>query len=231
MNKRIFLLLFGPPGVGKSTFGKLLAKDYNFRHISSGDLLRDLARESSSVGANLADVMSSGSLVDDSFICSVLGTELAKNNSSVLLDGFPRSVAQTNFMLTLSSELDSRLVVLNLTLNTTHLISRLMGRRVCLGCKRSYNTFSINDGEYSMDPLLPSEQDISKCSGCKNLVTREDDTHQVVKNRLDLYFSNQEKISQLLSKEPTINFEVKRGIKDYSLLKSTLDNILNAPDN
>ena len=40
------ILLFGPPGSGKGTQGKLLARGGGHVHLSSGDIFRGLSHES-----------------------------------------------------------------------------------------------------------------------------------------------------------------------------------------
>lgn len=75
-----------------------------------------------------------------------------------------------------------------------------------------------------MDPLLPSLEacpmkDESKCK----LITRADDTEEVINNRMVEY---EEKTAPLLNeykkRNLTLDFEVKKGVKDYPKLLSLI---------
>jgi adenylate kinase len=90
------LLLLGPPGSGKGTQAKKLAKLLGVRHISSGDLLRKEVERQSECGKAVEEAMSSGELVPDEWVLAMLREPIveADNNGGYLLDGFPRTLAQ-----------------------------------------------------------------------------------------------------------------------------------------
>ena len=93
----------------------------------------------------------------------------------MILDGYPRTKNQAKY---LSEHLDIN-VVLNLSLREDILIRKLLGRRVCVECKRSYNIENVNEGEYVMPPMMPEKD--TKC--CVNLVQRDDDKEDIIKRR------------------------------------------------
>lgn len=69
--------------------------------------------------------------------------------------------------------------VFNIYLNFSVLLEKLMGRRTCIGCGRSYNICNINRDGYVMKPLLPKVKDT--CDTCSDkLVIRNDDTEAVI---------------------------------------------------
>lgn len=96
------VLLFGPPGSGKGTVGRLLAQAGNHCHLSSGDIFRGLS-PASPAGQLFHTYASKGHLVPDEVTISiwhqyVLGL-VATNRyfpeeQLLLLDGMPRTPEQ-----------------------------------------------------------------------------------------------------------------------------------------
>jgi adenylate kinase len=80
-------------------------------------------------------------------------------------------------------------VVLNLHLRQDILIRKLLGRRVCPSCKKSFNVEDVNEDDYRMPPMLPQNHDPSTCDDCLNtkLITRKDDTREVIVKRQKIY--------------------------------------------
>ena len=87
-------IILGAPGGGKGTISKKLVKMYNFNHVSTGDLLRAHVQDTTSdLGKQARSFMDSGGLVPDHLVLNMLQNEVTnsqKNNSRLLLDGFPR---------------------------------------------------------------------------------------------------------------------------------------------
>jgi len=101
--------------------------------------------------------------------------------TGMMLDGYPRTLSQAKF---LSKYLNID-IVFNLHLREDILIRKLLGRRVCPSCKRSFNTEDVNEGEYVMPPMLPKHGDPTCCDHCAGvkLVQRKDDTEEVIVKR------------------------------------------------
>ena len=100
------LLLFGPPGVGKGTQGKLLSNIPGLRHLATGDMFRSLD-PASELGRKFHDVSSRGELVPDEltiacwqkYVCGLVsGGGYAPSRDILILDGIPRSVTQAEAM-------------------------------------------------------------------------------------------------------------------------------------
>ena len=100
------VLLFGAPGVGKGTQGRILAEIPGFYHMSTGDMFRTLDLHSE-IGQKIMGFMSKGELVPDDLTVqlwreniharAVLG--LYKPHEDILiLDGLPRNVHQSELI-------------------------------------------------------------------------------------------------------------------------------------
>jgi adenylate kinase len=89
-------LIFGPPGSGKGTQARLIQAEFKLIHLSTGDILRAEVRRGSKVGREVRRIMTAGDLVPDELIVKIVQRQLEKGSfrEGVLLDGFPRTVAQ-----------------------------------------------------------------------------------------------------------------------------------------
>jgi adenylate kinase len=91
------LVLFGPPGSGKGTQAGRLSDDLGFRHLATGDLLRQARAEGTELGERAAEYMDRGDLVPDDVIVAMVRDAIARaGDEPVVLDGFPRSVPQAD---------------------------------------------------------------------------------------------------------------------------------------
>ena len=106
-----------------------------------------------------------------------------KGESRFILDGFPRT--RQAEIIEQVTEVD---LVINLKSREDVLIQKCLGRRICSQCGNNYNVASINieakDGHPTiyMAPLPPPPSCQSK------MITRADDTEEVVKERLRVYY-------------------------------------------
>ncbi|HZS14005.1 MAG TPA: adenylate kinase [Candidatus Dormibacteraeota bacterium] len=92
----LIVILFGPPGSGKGTQADYIAKRYDLQHVSTGDMLRAEADRGTALGNEVAPIMAAGNLVPDDLIVRVIESRLGDvgGHRGILLDGFPRTVAQ-----------------------------------------------------------------------------------------------------------------------------------------
>src|SRR5437867_4395252 len=107
------IVLFGSPGSGKGTQAKMLTECLGVPHISTGDMLRDRIRQDSEMGAAVAARMHSGALVSDELVNQLVveritGPEAARG---FVLDGYPRTLAQAEFLCKLLDGNGTREVV------------------------------------------------------------------------------------------------------------------------
>ena len=109
--------------------------------------------------------------------------------------------------------------VINITLPEEVLMQKLLGRRVCGDCGKNYNVAAIHSGELDMPPLLPKPSDCTKCVGKPRLITRADDTEEVVRNRMVVYNKQTSPLIAYYSAQAKLqDFAVKKGIDDMPRL-------------
>jgi len=95
------IIFFGPPGSGKGTQAKLLAKELNILHLSTGDILREKLSDGDSLSIKLKEVMSSGNLVSDEILNQIIANKLMSEEcgNGFILDGYPRTISQSDFLV------------------------------------------------------------------------------------------------------------------------------------
>lgn len=173
------LILLGPPGAGKGTQAQRLAARLNLVHLASGDVLRAERASGSELGKRVESYMDSGALVPDEIIIEVILTRVraAAGASGILLDGFPRTVAQAESLAEALSAAGERLdAVINLRVPDEELVGRIVGRRTCPTCHAVYHV--------TANP--PAKPGVCDNDGTP-LKQRTDDTEAVVRNRLAAY--------------------------------------------
>ena len=174
------LLLFGAPGSGKGAQSALLKQHYGFHHISTGDLFRKA--KGTPLGLRAQDYMNQGKLVPDSIVIDMIKEELnkicfARKATDLILDGFPRTLAQAIALDSLLQDLKMKLDrVLYLKVPEKVLIQRLTGRRVA----------ETSGFVYHIHFHPPKKKDICDKTG-ERLIQRKDDTKEVVQERLKSY--------------------------------------------
>ena len=95
------MIFFGPPGSGKGTQAKLIAKKLNILHLSTGDILRDKLDDSDKLSKQLKKIMSSGNLVSNKIINQIISNKLISKvcSTGYILDGYPRTISQSEYLL------------------------------------------------------------------------------------------------------------------------------------
>ena len=95
------IIFFGPPGSGKGTQAKLLAKELKILHLSTGDILREKLNDDDDLSQKLKEIMSSGNLVSDKILNQIIASKLESEECSkgYILDGYPRTISQLDFLL------------------------------------------------------------------------------------------------------------------------------------
>ncbi len=189
------LMVFGAPGAGKGTQAKFLVEKYNIPQISTGDMLRAAIAQKSAMGMEAKKYMDNGELVPDSAIIGIIKERLEKDDcqNGFILDGFPRTLAQAQALDVLMKESGKELdFVLSFDVPDSLIIERIAGRRVCPKCGASYHI--------EFNP--PKTKGICDACGAE-LITREDDNADTVKNRLLNYHKQT---------APLIDFYKKMGV-------------------
>ncbi len=178
------VILLGAPGAGKGTQAKLIMQRYGIPQISTGDILRDNVARGTELGKKAKAFMDKGELVPDQLVCDMVADRLRQADCAqgFILDGFPRTVVQAEWLDALLKDefFEKRYavppVVVNFEVGYNQLLCRLTGRRTCPTCGRIYN---VN----SQPPRVADTCDVD---GSK-LVTRKDDSEEVIAERLKAY--------------------------------------------
>ncbi|MCX6119753.1 MAG: nucleoside monophosphate kinase [Proteobacteria bacterium] len=185
-------VIMGPPGSGKGTQADLLFKKYGYLKVSTGDAIRKQIKLKSSVGNLAQDIVAKGGLVPDDIIFQMVRIDLeASKGKMVILDGFPRNIAQAEMLESLNRE-HPVTGCIHLMVDHNVLIERLSGRRLCPICNA---TFHIH---------LAAPKLAGICDKCgSGLIQRDDDTEASIRVRLEIYNE---------SSAPIIEFYKSRGI-------------------
>lgn len=140
------IMFIAPPAAGKGTQAELITAKYKLPHISTGDILREIAKEDSEIGNYVAETLASGKLVKDDITYKlILKSSLARDDckNGYIIDGFPRNLEQAieydKILADLGYEVGN-VILLNIEPKT--LEKRITGRRVCEDC---HTIFNIND--------------------------------------------------------------------------------------
>lgn len=173
------LVFLGPPGVGKGTHADILAKDLHLTHYSTGDIFREILKESSPLSEKLEGYINSGELVPDEIVFETVQEVLSncKNENGWLLDGYPRNKNQAELLDDYLKNNDMKLDwAVYLDADSEVLIKRLVNRRVCSNCGAIYNL--VNS---------PPEKN-GICDKCgAELIQREDDNSETIKRRISIF--------------------------------------------
>jgi adenylate kinase len=174
-----YLVLFGPPGVGKGTQAERLKEKLHLAHVATGDLFRDNLKRETELGKLAKSYMDRGALVPDEVTIGMVRERLkeADTQNGVLFDGFPRTVAQAEALDKLLGERGGKIEkVIFIHASPDVLLDRLGNRWTCKQCGAVYNT--------STKP----PQVAGVCDNCGGEVyQRPDDKPEVQKKRIDVY--------------------------------------------
>jgi len=178
------IIFIAPPAAGKGTQSELLVKNFNYEHISTGDLLRAKQNDGSLLGNKIKEILSSGGLVDDEIVTDLLTEKLASIKGPFILDGYPRNVNQANTLEDILNSLNLSIdVVIYLNVDCDTAMKRALGRITCPKCKKIYNRYS--------DEMKPKNDNM--CDDCNvELVGRSDDNEESFKIRFENYVKNTE---------------------------------------
>ncbi|MBM74465.1 MAG: adenylate kinase [Proteobacteria bacterium] len=174
------VVLFGPPGAGKGTQAEHICSILGITHVSTGDLFRNLDKDSE-VGKLAKSYMDDGQLVPDDVTVRVLAERLKDDDvqSGVLLDGFPRTINQCDelekWMTPRNRNID---LVIAFDITDKEIMRRLTNRRMCRGCGRSFHLIFVP----------PAVENV--CDDCgASLYQRGSDVSEKIQDRIDGYYT------------------------------------------
>jgi adenylate kinase len=169
------LILLGGPGAGKGTQAGFITQKYSIPQVSTGDMLRAAVKAGTPLGLAAKQVMDRGDLVSDEIIIGLVMERIQAPDCvrGFLFDGFPRTIPQADAMRSSGVDLDH---VVELVVDDAVIIERMSGRRVHLPSGRTYHV------KYN-PPRVAGKDDLTG----EDLILREDDQEETVKNRLAIY--------------------------------------------
>ncbi len=173
------LIFLGPPGAGKGTQAKKLMADLRIPQISTGDILREAARQGTELGKQAKPLMDAGKLVPDELVVGIVQERLQAPDCAqgFILDGFPRTIPQAEALDAALAKVGKKIeVVVALEVQEQTLVERISGRRSC-----------PTDGSVFHVTQNPPQRDgyCDKCGG--SLIQRDDDKPEKVKARLEAF--------------------------------------------
>ena len=186
------VILIGPQGCGKGTQAAKLTEEYSFKHLSTGDALREEVARGTTLGLRAKELMNKGALVPDELVNDIIkGAVERHHQQGLLFDGYPRTLTQAAFLHRIV-HIDA---VIDLNISDEESVRRISARYNCPVCKEIYNTIS-------KPPRIPG---VCDKDGAK-LFQREDDRPEEVRRRLRDFHSKT---------EPIMTFFKQRGVRAH----------------
>lgn len=171
------MILLGSPGAGKGTQAKEIVRRLKIPQISTGDILREAMTRENGLGKEARLQMEAGKFVSDATVNGIVVERIVREDcgSGFILDGYPRTVPQAEtFHRHLKG--NDRLFVIEIRVEDSNILERLVSRLMCPGCGEIYNSVS----------RTPKQADV--CDTCeKVLVRRADDREEMILERFRTY--------------------------------------------
>ena len=189
------IIMLGAPGAGKGTQAKMIAEKYGIPHISTGDIFRYNIKNGTELGKEAKKYMDQGLLVPDELTVKILLDRVAQDDckNGYVLDGFPRTIPQAEVLEEALTKLGDRIdYAINVEVPDENIVKRMGGRRACVNCGATYH----------IEHVPPKKEGI--CDNCgSELILRDDDKPETVKNRLSVYHKQT---------QPLIDFYNGKGV-------------------
>lgn len=193
--KGMKIVMLGAPGAGKGTQAKMIAEKYGVPHVSTGDIFRANIKNGTDLGKEAKSYMDKGELVPDELTVRILLDRVAQDDckDGYVLDGFPRTIPQAEVLDAELTKLGEKIdFAINVDVPDENIIKRMSGRRACVTCGATYH----------IEHVPPKKEGI--CDKCgSELILRDDDKPETVKNRLDVYHTQT---------QPLIDFYSGKGV-------------------
>ena len=189
------LILLGAPGAGKGTQAETICAKLKIPAISTGNMIREALKSGTEMGLKAKSYMESGDLVPDEVVIGIVKDRLQQDDckNGFVLDGFPRTIPQAEVLEEALTKLGDRIdYAINVEVPDENIVKRMGGRRACVNCGATYH----------IEHVPPKKEGI--CDNCgSELILRDDDKPETVKNRLSGYHKQT---------QPLIDFYNGKGV-------------------
>jgi adenylate kinase len=217
---RLAIIMLGPPGAGKGTQARMMSEKLTYPHISTGDMLREALKNQTELGKKAKAYMESGGLVPDELVDAIVAERLAREDCSrgFILDGYPRTIKQAEFLQSLLDQSQSRIVTIGVEVVDRVLIERLSSRWTCPKCGKMFNS--------NLDPSKAN----GSCDECgTRLVQRKDDTAEVITERLQVYHKTTKPLIEYYRKQGS--YVEVNGDRAVEAILGSIMNLINGMTN
>ena len=173
------IIMLGAPGAGKGTQADKICAKYNIPHISTGDIFRANIKNNTELGQKAKSYMDKGELVPDELVVDLVVDRIKADDctNGYVLDGFPRTIPQAEALDAALAAINDKVdYAINVEVPDENIINRMSGRRACVAFGATYHIVHI-----------PTKVE-GVCDKCgAELILRDDDKPETVKNRLNVY--------------------------------------------
>ena len=210
------IIMLGAPGAGKGTQAKKIAEKYSIPHISTGDIFRANIKEGTELGKKAKEYMDKGALVPDELVCDLVVDRISQEDAKngYVLDGFPRTIPQAEALDAALTKIGEKIdYAIDVDVPDDNIINRMSGRRACVACGGTYHIeFNPTKAEGVCDA----------CGG--QLILRDDDQPETVKNRLKVYHEQTQPLIEYYTKKDIL--KSVDGTQDMSKVFDSIVGIL-----
>ncbi|HJD56411.1 MAG TPA: adenylate kinase [Rickettsia endosymbiont of Pyrocoelia pectoralis] len=214
----MIIIFLGPPGAGKGTQGKKIAKKIHLPHVAIGDIFRAITKTPGKDAELVNEYIKQGKLIPNEIVNQTIKNFLLSLDykEGYILDGYPRNLEQAKFFKSFSAEFFAaeKIKIIFFDISDELLIKRILGRYNCKSCGKIYNTY-----------FYPSKiENICDDCGSSTFEYRKDDNEKIVKERIKIFKT--ETYPLIKYYKNNYDFYTIDGNKNEQQIESDLEKIL-----